>query len=565
MKNLAPFALLLLIASNTATAAGKRCDSGKAMTRMTDVMTIRTEDSAQIPLRLASVYCQSKDSKGRSGNNVGLESAEGKKLIPQRYNQIIVLNSQWSLVQKDELGSTPDEDDGWYLYEHREGEGKKLPWDKFSVLTPRSMQAQPGVVIAVGEKRSEKKFGQHHIGVMSSFMQNVQDFPGLYGHPMEGQIDYFDMLRGQRRSVQLYRNHAFVVHTQDGSQMFNLQGEAITPILADIQLLQNGRDAVSPLMQARHRDLPKTDAGNPHIPGQTADTVYLPLANDGTLLPLPDGAVGVMWIPSLNREHDVYISGWALVFPRDNEVEVAIGSGSVVDVVNKATSLPRYAGMSLGNNKSTAYRLMLKLPESREWLSVSSSSLQVDERSQRAAQAATLWRQADKEVLDKYMADRQKVIDRNAEIARLREEENRRRQAASDHYHAQVAALRERARGGSCDYEIRSALDQFDADTQREVLTRCGLNSQEDIERAGRVGVSAQKISEARSDWQRRNGALEAQRARNAGTAALLNALKYRGPDNNWAEVRVYNQQGIYQGTRSMTATQAEIIGAKPY
>ncbi len=557
-------ALMLLIVTSSASAAGKRCDSVKAMTRMTDVVTVGTDDSAQIPLRLASVYCQSKDPKGRSGNRMGLETADGKTLVPQRYNQIIVLNNQWSLVQKDDLGSTPNEDDGWYLYEHNEGEGKKLPWDKFSVTTPRSMKALPGVVIAVGEIRSEAKFGQHHIGVMTSFMKKVQDFPGLYGYAMEGTIDYFDILRGQRRSVQLYRNNAFVVHTQDGSQMFNLQGEAITPILADIQLLQNGRDAVSPLMKARHRDLPKNDGGNPIIPGQTADTVYLPLDNDGSLLPLPDGAVGVMWIPSLNSERDIYISGWGLVFPRGKDMEIAIGSGAVVDVVKQAARLPRYSGMSLGNDKSTAYRLMLKLPESSEWLSVNSSNLQVDERSQRAAHATTLWRQTDKEVLDKYMADRQKTIDRNAEILRLREEENRRRTEASDRYHAQVDALRERARAGNCDYEVRNALYQFDAQTQREVLTRCGLSSKEDISLASHVGVSPQKISEARADFDRRNGALEAQRARNAGTAALLNAMKYRGPDSNWAEVRIYDRNGMYQATRTMTGTQAEVIGAKP-
>jgi len=271
-----------------------------------------------------------------------------------------------------------------------------------------------------------------------------------------------------------------------------------------------------------------------------------------------------MWIPTLNNERDIHVSGWGIVFPRGGDMEIAVGIGSVTQVVKQAARLPRYAGMSLGKEKSSAYRLMLKQPESGEWISVSSASLQVDERSQRAAQASTLWRQVEQEVASRFLAERQKVLDRNAEIARLREEENRRRQAASDRYHAQLSALRERARSGSCDHETRSALDQFDPDTQRDVLNRCGLNSRDDIERASRVGVSPQKISAARADWQRRNGELDAQRARNAGTAALLNAMKYRGPDNNWAEVRVYNQQGIYQGTRTMTRSQADTIGAKP-
>lgn len=553
------FACLLLALGSSAAVAGVRCDGG---VRISDVSVINPEDDSVVLLRQSSQFCVSKDAERRVGSRMGLKTADEKKLIPHDYNNIIPLNTTLSLVQKDDLDGKPDGDDGWYLYQHRKGEQEKLPWDRFEVAPPRSMAPRPGVVIAVGELRSEPKFGEHRIGVMTSYMSKVQDFSGLYGHPMTGAIDYFDVLKGQRRSVQLYRNHAFVVHTRDGSQMFNLQGAAITPILADIQLLQGGRDAVSPLMKTRHRDLPKT-AFAPLIPGQSEDQLYLPIDQDGTLMRLPEGAVGVMWIPGLNSERDIYVSGWAIVFPKGDEVEVAIGSGSVVDVVRRAAALPRYAGLSLPPDKGTAYRLVLKLPESREWLSVGSTSLQVDDKSQRAAQAVTLWKQSEKEVLDRYMADRQKVIERNAEIVRLRAEEQRRLQEASARYHAQLETLRQRARSGSCDYDLRAALDRFDEETAREFLSRCGLNSQEDIGLASRVGVSAQKISAARVDFQRRNGELEAQRARNAGTAALLNAMKYRGPDSNWAEVRVYDRNGMYQGTRTMTGLQAEIIGAK--
>lgn len=552
--------MLCLGLAGCAGTGGLRCDGS----RTSDTATLSLADQRVVPLKVVSRYCSARaEGRQQVGSRKGLFTAEGRTLVPAHYNAIIPLNSTLSLVQRDNLNGKRDADDGWYLYQHGKGEQPRLPWDRFTVLTPRSLKPLPGVVIAVGEMRSADPRLPRQVGLVSTYMDEVKALPEVQGHLLEASVDWHAQVRGERRAVQLYRNHAVVTHGPDGSRMFNLQGEQMTPLMADIRVLSNGLDAVTPLMKTRHRDLPRP-ASAPLFAGETEDTVYLPLDRDGSLLGLPEGAAGVMWIPGRNRDADVYISGWAVVFPRGNAMEVAVGTGSVVDVLRRAESLPRYAGMSLGRYASSAYRLVLKLPETGDWMTVDSGTLRVDERSQRAASPATLWAQVEKEVSDKFQAQRQAVIDRNAEIERLRQEEARRRIAEGLAAEAELARIQGLADAGRCDYEIRRVLDSLPRDTLRRFLEKCGMYGAEDFDRAARSGVNAQQLSTARAEDQRRRGALEAQRARAAGTAALLNAMKYRGPDNNWAEVRVYDRNGIYQGTSTMTRSQAETIGAKP-
>lgn len=555
-----------LLALPATALAGVRCDALYAGDTL-QTLSLDPDGDPLLTLRKPRQFCVGTDGARRSGARYGLDTADGRRLIPREYNEIIVLNATLSLVERRNLEDDADADNGWYLFRHRDGEIRKLPWDRFAVLQPRSMAPLPGVVIAVGDQRAVKGPGARDVGVITSMMKDVLALPDLQGHGIEHQIEYFATLRGERRAVMAYRNHAFVVHRAGGSQLYNLDGEPMTPLMADIQLLNNGLDAVTPLMQARHRDLPRR-ASAPLVPGQTEDTVYLPLDADGSLMALPDGAAGVMWFPSLSsRDRNVYIAGWAIVFPGQVQgqpsVELAVGTGSVVQVVQRAAALPRYAGMSLANEPSTADRVMLKRLDVPEWISLDSATLRVDERTQRASQPGILWAQANKAVMDRFLAARQKALDRIAELEALREAERARLAAAAARHQADIERLNEQARHGTCGQMPRHALSRIDRAAAGSYLDRCGIVSADEVSLASSAGVAADKVAAARSTLMRRNAEQDAQRARNAGMAALANAMKYRGPDPMWADVRVYDRNGMYQGTRTMTRNQADTLGAR--
>lgn len=527
--------------------------------------TVSLDDGQVVQLKGSQRYCTGQTASGQnqSGSLKGLSTAGGEVLVPADYNAIIPLNTGLSLVQKDNLNGVPDADDGWYLYRHGRGPEAKLPWTRFEVLQPQSLPPLPGVVIVVGDDGQAKGEAVRALGFITSYMNEVKTLPETLGHPVLRNIEYFARLRGERHALELLRNNALVAHTPMGSQIYNLQGEAVTPLLADLQIFGRGRDAATTLMKTRHRDLPAPGQGI-LVEGQSDNTVYMPLDHQGQVMPLPEGAVGVMWIPAVSERSELYIAGWALVFPKGHAVELAIGTGDLPSVVARAESLPRYAGMKFSSDKSTAHRLALKLPDVAEWMAVSSATLRVDERSYRAAQPGTLWAQARKDVTDRQLAERQRAAERQAELQRYREEEAQRLRAAGARAEAELQRLRTLAQAGQCDHAVRAALGRLGAEAAKNYLSKCGMHSAEDFALAAQAGVDQRSIASARSELLRRNAPLEAQRARNAGMAALANAMKFRNEDNTWADVRVYDRNGNFQGQRIMTRNQAETLGARP-
>lgn len=571
MKALAPLSLLLLLCG---LAHGAKCDRHASFPSTHTVLVYGSDSTTTVTRAARDCWAGGKGVPRIVGYKTGLTDSKGKTLIPARYNQIIPLSSAFSLVEKKSLDDKPDADDGWYLYEHNEGEGKKLPWPRFTLLRDPDGATRPGMMVAAGyfdglpvgaAGRLDK-----HMGLVTSQMRTVMDFPDLYGHDLLGYIDPSDSNRGERRAIQRFGRNAFVVHRKDGSQVFNLSGEPLTDRISRVEVPSWGRNALIPLMRARHPDLPVQTGGGPNISGQSVDQLYLPLDENANIIALPTGAIGIMWIAGYSQPRGALdIIGWAIVYARGTGYEVAPGLGSVEEVLSRAESLPRYSGMDTGRSIG---RMALKQIGSGEWITVPTITLKVDGDSIPQASLDSAWRQYERVVTARRLAEAQRrqqelaaeEARRQQALAAAREQE-RQREAA-----AQAQAERERARfegmlaARSCHWELRRVIRSMGNDALRRFFENCSMYGEEDFDLAARVGVDAGRIQRARNDYVWHQAKLQAEQQRIGNLNALSAAMKARPADNYWTDVRVYNQNGIYQGTTTMTRTQAEILGARP-
>lgn len=573
MKYLAPFSLMLLTGLSHA-FGGPDCDNYASFPKTHTVLVHSTDATTTVVSGARDCWVRGKGVPKVVGVKTELKDSKGKKLIPAKYNAIIPLSSAFSLVEKKSMDGKPDDDDGWYVYEHGEGEGKKLPWPRFTVLRAPDGAPRPGMVVAAGHFDSLPTGAagrlEKNMGIITSLMTEVLPLPDLYGHDLQGYIDPSESNRGERRAIQRFGRNAFVVHRKDGSQVFNLSGEPLTERISRVEVPSWGRNALIPLMRARHPDLPVQTGGGPNISGQSVEQLYLPLDENANIMALPADAIGVMWIAGYSQARQTTdIIGWAVVYAKANGYEVAPGIGSVEEVLSRAETLPRYAGMDTGRMMG---RMALKQADSGEWFTVPTTTLKVDGDSMPQATRLAAWTQYERVITARRIAEYQRQQQQLAEeetrrqqaLAAARERE-RQREAA-----AQAAAEKERARFDallaqkSCDWELRRVIRSMGNDALRQFFEHCSMYGEEDFALAERVGVNPSRVQQARidHDWAQSKRRAEQQRIGNLN--ALSAAMKARPADNYWTEVRVYNQNGIYQGTTTMTRTQAEIIGAKP-
>lgn len=574
MKYLAPFSLMLLTGLSHA-FGGPDCDNYASFPTTHTVLVHGTDATTTVLSGARNCWVRGKGVPKVVGFKTELKNSKGKKLIPAKYNTIIPLSSAFSLVEKKSMDSKPDDDDGWYVYEHGEGEGKKLPWPRFTVLREPDGAPRPGMVVAAGHFDSLPTGAagrlEKNMGIITSLMREVLPLPDLYGHDLQGHIDPSDSNRGERRAIQRFGRNAFVVHRKDGSQVFNLAGEPLTERISRVEVPSWGRNALIPLMRARHPDLPVQTGGGPNISGQSVDQLYLPLDENANIIALPADAIGVMWIAGYSQaRRTTDIIGWAIVYAKGSGYEVAPGLGSVEEVLSRAESLPRYAGMDTGRSIG---RMALKQADSGEWITVPTTTLKVDGDSMPQATLAAAWAQCERVITARRLAEiRRQQQELAAEEARRQEalaaarERERQREAA-----AMAAAEKELARfqnmlaSKSCHWELRRVIRSMGNDAMRQFFDHCGMYGAEDFALAAQVGVNAQKIGQARIDYDWHQYKQRAEQQRIGNLNALSAAMNARPADNYWTEVRVYNRNGIYQGTTTMTRTQAEILGAKPY
>ncbi len=95
------------------------------------------------------------------------------------------------------------------------------------------------------------------------------------------------------------------------------------------------RDLVSQTMRFEHPLLPY-------------DGLYIPVAPDGTPLPLPAGAVGVFPLKRSHEPHAILADetfGWAVVFPTREGFEIAPVHAPLALALQQAPSAKRYTGM----------------------------------------------------------------------------------------------------------------------------------------------------------------------------------------------------------------------------
>ncbi len=562
-------ALLLWAAADTHAFFGPRCDS-QAPDELRTVLVYGGDQTTT--LKTAARHCWARGSGVPQvlGYRVDLRDAEGRTLVPARYNAILPLSSAWSLVQKDDLDGEAEADEGWYLYEHGQGEkGDKLPWPRFTVLASPPGTQRPGMVVAVGDVDDSKlvqRQRQQSMGVVTSLMNTVLHLPEVYGHSVTSAVGMHAASKGERRAIQRYGTNALLVHGVDGTRIYSLAGEALSDNLGHVELLAHGRDAGIPLMRARHPDLPRMDFHS-WLGTQPADQLYLPLGQNGDILPLPEGAIGVMWIPGFDKSGNRTISGWAIVYTRDGGYEVAPGLGTMDAVLAQAETLPRFRGMDTGYN-----RLALKQPDTGEWITVPTRTLQVDGDSIARPTAAAAWAQYERTVAARAQAERQRQQQLLAAEEARRQQALVLAQAAERQRQADALAFAEResARYASllaskrCSADLRRVLPTMGLSAAYTYFNHCGMYSEEDFALAARAGVQPQKITQARGDllWHRHKQAAERQRIGNLN--ALSAAMNARPPENHWTQLRVYDQNGIYRGTTTVTRTQAEILGAKP-
>lgn len=548
---------------------GPRCDSEAPAVPRT-VLVYGGEATTRLMMAARSCWARGSGVPQVLGYRVDLRDAEGRTLVPARYNAIIPLSSAWSLVQKDDLDGEPEDDEGWYLYEHGAGEkGGKLPWPRFTVLPDPPGTQRPGMVVAVGDADDSKLVQRQRtqsMGVVTSLMNHVLHLPEVHGHSVTSFVDPAQAGKGQRRAIQRYGTNALLVHGVDGTRIYSLAGEALSENLGTVELLAHGRDAGIPLMRANHPDLPQL-AFYSWMIAQPANQLYLPLSQRGDILPLPEGAIGLMWVPGFDKNENRTITGWAIVYTREGGYAVSPGLGTMEEVLAQAESLPRYHGMDTGYN-----RLALKQPGTGEWITVPTRTLQVDGDSVPSRSAAAAWAYQERVMAARAAAERQRQQQALAAEEARRQQALALAQAAERQRQAEALAFaeRERARYAEmlaakrCNADLRRVLPTMGLSAAYSYFNHCGMYGESDFALAQRAGVSPDKISRARIDldWHQQKQAAERQRLGNLN--ALSSLMKARPPENHWTQLRVYDQNGIYRGTTTVTRTQAEILGARP-
>lgn len=570
MRRFLAAAPLLWAAAHCHAFFGPSCDS-KAPYENRTVLVHGGDQTTTLKSAARSCWARGSGVPREIGFRVDLQDANGSTLIPARYNAIIPLSSAWSLVQKDDLDGEAEDDEGWYLYQHGQGEqGGKLPWPRFTVVQAPPGSQRPGMVVAVGDHHDKPPSSgprAQDMGVVTSLMSAVLPLPGLFGHSMRNPFDFIAASKGERRAVQRYGSNALLVHTAEGTRIYSLTGEALTDNLSRVERLAGGRDAAIPLMRAQHPDLPRVNLMASWMEGQPADQLYLPLGQSGDILALPEGAIGVMWIPGFDKQTNRTITGWAIVYSKGEGYEVAPGLGTLEEVLSRAESLPRYSGMDTGYS-----RLALKQPDTGEWITVPTSTLRVDGDSVPRPSAAAAWAQYERVVAVRQQAERQRQQQllaaeearRQQALAMAQAQERKRQEEAVAHAEREQARYAQLLASKKCNADLRRVLPSLGLDAANSYFNHCGMYSEADFELAKRAGVSSQKITTARGnlDWHQQKQAAERQRIGNLN--ALTAAMQARPPENHWTQVRVYDRNGMYRGTTTMTRTQAEILGAKP-
>jgi hypothetical protein len=279
---------------------------------------------------LSEMDASCKTANGMATSGRGVRNAAGDTIIkPGEFRSWKMISNQRAIVEtfKDNYGT-------YRIFTAGKGVSDPLPWDMILPLELYTSVRNSAPTVYFGIKKIEQKDSSYKdIALFSAFSKEPRILknlggPGIIGaSTMAGQ---YDSKQVGYRLIRRYGNSLYISFTDENgiaaSQILNLGGDVVSNKMGVIQSFVNHTSKIPPQVTTKIANFKVPD-----FPSHFG--LVWPVKNDGELMRLPPGAIGVY--PLLDNKDALY--GWLIFYLGQSGLEFEAHKGSIETIpVNSA-------------------------------------------------------------------------------------------------------------------------------------------------------------------------------------------------------------------------------------